>query len=241
MTGMTGTTHEHWYPSVVTGEQRRLRVYTPPGYETDSAPAYPVLYLLHGMGGDVDAWLREGRANFIMDTLLAEGRARPMLIAMPDGHFFGTDWKERRGTKIRAFNAELYQSVIPEVERLYRVGRAAKDRALAGLSMGGGQTISAGMTRPEMFRAFGIFSAGLWPEVTPLLEAALPQLRATPPAPLWIGIGRNDPLYGHCVMLRRMLEVAGIPFTYHEDDTGHTWDAWRDYLERFAPLLFQST
>ncbi|HEX4084428.1 MAG TPA: alpha/beta hydrolase-fold protein [Chthoniobacteraceae bacterium] len=237
---MTGKTHEHEYHSVVTGARRRLRVYTPPGYETESAAAYPVLYLLHGRGGGVDTWLREGRANLIMDALLAEGRARPMVLAMPDGHFFGTDWKERRDTKIRAFATDLYQCVIPEVERLYRVGREGKDRALAGLSMGGGQTISAGMARPEMFGAFGIFSAGLWPEVTPLVEPALPQLRATPPHPLWVGIGRNDQLYGHCVKLRRMLEAAGVPFTYHEDDTGHTWDAWRDYLERFAPLLFRA-
>jgi enterochelin esterase family protein len=233
-----GTVHQHWYHSAITGAARRMHIYTPPGYETETARRYPVLYLLHGAGDDDEGWIRTGRANFILDNLIAEGRARPMVVAMPDGHLFGTVWKEQRGTKLRAFAAEFYEHVMPEVERLYRVGRERNERAMAGLSMGGGQTISTGMTRPGMFGAFGIFSAGLWPEVTPLLEEALPALRETPPGLLWIGIGKRDFLYGHCAMLQRTLSVAGIPFTAHEDETGHSWRAWRDYLARFAPLLF---
>jgi enterochelin esterase family protein len=234
-----GTVHVHWYHSAITGAARRMHVYTPPGYEEAAASRYPVLYLLHGAGDDDEGWIRSGRANFILDNLIAEDRARPMVVAMPDGHLFGTNWKEARGTKLRAFAADFYEHVMPEVERLYRVGRERKDRAMAGLSMGGGQTISTGMTRPGTFGAFGLFSSGLWPEVTPLLEAALPELREKLPEVLWIGIGRRDFLYGHCTMLERTLTVAGIPFTRHEDDTGHSWRTWRDYLERFAPLLFR--
>jgi enterochelin esterase family protein len=161
-----------------------------------------------------------------------------MVVAMPDGHVFGGNWKDDRATRLRAFTADYYEHVMPEVERLYRVGRDRKQRAMAGLSMGGGQTISTGMTRPATFSAFGLFSSGLWPEVTPLLEQALPELRENLPDILWVGIGKRDFLYGHCTMLRRTLQVARIPFTYHEDDTAHSWRTWRDYLERFAPLLF---
>jgi enterochelin esterase family protein len=232
-----GAVHVHWYPSAVTGTLRRMHVYTPPGYHADAAQ-YPVLYLLHGAGDDDESWVRTGRVNFIMDNLLAGGRARPMVIVMPDGHVLGANWKEHRGTKLRAFAADFYAHVIPEAERLYRVRSDAGHRAMAGLSMGGGQTISTGMTHPGMFSAFGLFSSGLWPEITPLLEEALPGLRQNPPGPLWVGIGRRDFLFEHCALLRRTLDAGGIACTYHEDDTTHSWRTWRDYFERFAPLLF---
>jgi len=234
-----GTVHAHWYHSAVTGCARRMHVYTPPGYEADAERAYPTLYLLHGAGDDDESWVRTGRLNFILDNLAAEGRVAPMVVAMPDGHVLGRNWKEHRGTKLRAFAADFYEHIIPETERLYRARRDREGRAMAGLSMGGGQTISAGMTRPGMFGAYGIFSSGLWPEVTPLLEGALDELRAKPPGVLWVGIGRRDFLFGHCVMLTRMLAGAGVPVIYHEDDSVHSWRAWRDYLERFAPLLFR--
>jgi enterochelin esterase family protein len=217
-----------------------MHVYTPPGYESNAQLCYPVLYLLHGAGDDDASWIRTGRLNFILDNLIAQGRARPMVVAMPYGHIFGTKWTEDRPTKLRAFAADFYEYIMPETQRLYRVGTARADRAMAGLSMGGGQTISTGLTRPGMFSAFGIFSSGLWPDITPLLQSALSDLRAQPPDTLWVGIGRRDSLYQHCVLLRRTLEAAGAPFTYHEDDTTHSWRAWRDYLERFAPLLFPS-
>jgi enterochelin esterase family protein len=236
-----GTVHVHWYHSAITGAPRRMHVYTPPGYETDTAHRYPVLYLLHGAGDDDEGWTRVGRANFILDNLLSEGRVRPMVVAMPDGHILGTgaNWKENRGAKLRAFAADFFECLMPEVERLYRAGGGRKERAMAGLSMGGGQTICTGMARPGDFGAIGLFSSGLWPEVTPLLEKALPELREQPPELLWIGMGRRDFLYDHCGELRRMLMAAGIPFTYHEDDTTHSWRTWRDYLQRFAPLLFR--
>ena len=151
-----GAVHMHWYHSAVTGTVRRMHVYTPPGYETGT-DQYPVLYLLHGAGDDDEGWTRTGRVNFILDNLLAEGRVRPMVVAMPCGHVLGTTWAEHRGTKVRAFAADFYEYVMPEVERLYRVGREPKERAMAGLSMGGGQTISTGMTRPGLFSAFGLF------------------------------------------------------------------------------------
>jgi len=233
-----GAVHLHWYHSAITGAPRRMHIYTPPGYETDPARRYPVLYLLHGAGDDDAGWVRSGRANFILDNLLAQARVRPMVVAMPDGHVFGTNWKEDRGTKLRAFAADFFEHIMPSVEQLYRIDPTRARRAMAGLSMGGGQAIATGVTRPAMFGAYGLFSSGLWPEVSPLLEAALPDLRGQPPGILWIGIGRRDFLYGHCTNLRRALDVAGIPFTVHEDDTAHSWRTWRDYLARFAPLLF---
>jgi len=233
-----GTVHTHWYRSPVTGGPRRMHVYTPPGYEAGGEPL-PALYLLHGAGDDDETWVRTGRMNFIMDNLLAEGRARPTVVVMPDGHILGANWKEDREAKIRAFAEEFHRAVIPEAERLYRIAAGPKLRAMAGLSMGGGQTLAVGMTRPEMFGAFGLFSSGLWPEITPMIEAALPQLRAHAPDPLWIGIGRRDFLYEHCALLRRTLDQGGVQYGCHEDDSTHCWRTWRDYLERFAPLLFR--
>lgn len=233
-----GAVHIHWYHSVITGAARRMHVYTPPGYETDTGRGYPVLYLLHGAGETDSGWTRIGRANFILDNLIAQGRARPMILAMPHGHIFGTNWKEDRGTKIRAFAADFFEHIMPSVERLYRVVPNRAHRAMAGLSMGGGQTIATGLARPATFSAFGLFSSGLWPELSPILEAALPDLRQDPPALLWVGIGRRDFLYNHCALLRQTLDSAAISHTYHEDDSTHSWRTWRGYLERFAPLIF---
>jgi enterochelin esterase-like enzyme len=231
-----GTVHVHRYDSSITGTPRRMHVYTPPGYEAETAGEYPVLYLLHGAGDDDEGWTRSGRANCIMDNLIAAGRAAPMIVVMPHGHILDGKWKEGRAEKLAAFKADFYAHVVPDAERLYRV---SGDRAMAGLSMGGGQTVAIGLTRPALFCAFGLFSSGLWPEVTPLLTPALPALRANPPRSLWIGIGRRDFLYGHCTLLRETLTRAGVSFDYHEDDTGHSWRTWRVYLERFAPLLFR--
>jgi enterochelin esterase-like enzyme len=233
-----GAVHVHWYHSAVTGSARRIHIYTPPGYESDTTSQYPVLYLLHGAGDDDEGWVRSGRANFILDNLLAAGSIRPMIVAMPNGHVLGANWKEDRGTKISTFTADFFEHVMPETERLYRISGQRSSRAMAGLSMGGGQTIAAGLSRPAAFGAFGLFSSGLWPEVTPILESSLPALRENLPSLLWIGMGTRDFLYGHCNLLRHTLELARIPFTYHEDDTTHSWRTWRDYLARFAPLLF---
>jgi len=234
-----GSVHVHWYDSTMTGAPRRMHVYTPPGYETEIARVYPVLFLLHGAGDDDEGWTRSGRANCIMDNLIAAGRSVPMVVVMPDGHILGRNWKESRAEKLAAFDADFYRHIVPETERLYRVGRNRRDRAMAGLSMGGGQTVAVGLTRPALYCAYGLFSSGLWPEVTPLLTAALPELKENPPRILWLGIGRRDFLFGHCTLLRETLSAAGIPFAYHEDDTGHSWRTWRVYLERFAPLLFR--
>jgi enterochelin esterase family protein len=234
-----GTLHVHWYDSTVTGAPRRMHVYTPPGYETHSAREYPLLFLLHGAGDDDEGWTRSGRAHCIMDNLIAAGGAVPMVVVMPDGHILGSHWKESRATKLAAFETDFYRHIVPEIERLYRVGRNHRHRAMAGLSMGGGQTVAIGLTHPELYSAYGLFSSGLWPEVTPLLAPALPALRQNPADTLWIGIGRRDFLFAHCTLLRETLTGAGIPFSYHEDDTGHSWRTWRVYLERFAPLLFR--
>lgn len=234
-----GSTHTHWYASGATGETRRLHVYTPPGYE-EGTERYPVLYLLHGSGDDDASWIQTGRVHWMLDNLIAQGEAVPMIVAMPYGHAGGKVWKEDRARKIALFSADFHEAVIPFVEGRYRTRQEAPNRAMAGLSMGGGQTICAGLTRPDLFKAFGIFSAGLWPEAAPFLRPALGALRACLPSVLWIGIGRRDFLYPRCQELRRELAEAGVPFQYHEDGSSHTWQPWRDYFLRFARLLFRT-
>ena len=224
-----GATHVHWYHSSATGDTRRVHVYTPPGYELTST-RYPVLYLLHGSGDDDATWIETGRLPWMVDNLIAEGRALPMLVVMPYGHAGGKIWKEDRTKKIALFSQDLHECVLPLIEERYRTLPGAENRAMAGLSMGGGQTICAGLTRPDLFQDFGIFSAGVWPEVDPLLTSALGALRAAPPKVLWIGMGRRDFLYPRCTLLRERLAAAGVPFDYYEDESTHSWRAWRDYL-----------
>jgi enterochelin esterase-like enzyme len=234
-----GGTHFITHNSSLITSPRRFHIYTPPGYETETTRRYPVLYLLHGAGDDDEGWTRVGRLNLILDNLLAENRIRPMIVVMPNGHVWGgNNWKEDRARKVDAFHVDFFENIIPLTERLYHVEGSREMRAIAGLSMGGGQTIATGFTRPDLFGAYGLFSSGLWPEVTPHLDKAIPSLRENPPKTIWIGIGRRDFLFGHCTALRSRLEAAGVPFTYYEDDTGHSWRTWRDYLIRFAPLLF---
>ena len=234
-----------WYASSSLGIMRRMHVYTPPGYER-TRRRYPVLYLLHG-GGDTDAtWSTVGRAGFILDNLLAEGKAKPMLIVMPAGHVPG-----RPGSRMGAgpegdpFTQDLLADIIPYVEAHYRVSAKPEHRALAGLSMGGVQTLNIGLTNLDKFGYLGVFSSGWFPAALEEFQSKHRALLDDPKTKerlrlFWIAVGKEDQLaYRNTQSMLRVFDQHGIRYTYHESPGGHTWSNWRHYLSELAPLLFR--
>jgi enterochelin esterase-like enzyme len=242
-----GTLSKIWYDSPSLKLNRRMYVYTPPGYESRNEK-YPVFYLLHGGGGDEDAWTALGRANYILDNLIAEGRAKPMIIVMTNGNAFQTsslrtapDAPELTMENYRQyagwFEKSLVQDVIPFVEKTYRVKAGKENRAIAGLSMGGGHTVTATTEYPEVFGYIGVFSAGIW-EGTEGLEGKFLALKKSGINKYWVGCGKDDFVMESNKRLLDMLEKTGIEHEYHESAGGHTWANWRDYLSIFATKLF---
>lgn len=213
---------------------RRAHVYTPPGYE-ESKDRYPVLFLLHGSGDDDSHWSSGlGRANVILDNLLHNKQIPPMIMVMPDGHLRAPE----KTFPPDAFERELTEELLPLIDRRFRTNTS---RSICGLSMGGGQTVTAGMAHPELFSSFGIFSAGIWQNSEALFEKAITTLEkanSEPPHLIWIGIGKDDFLYTHCEALKKRLSEAHLPFTYVESEGGHVWHLWRSHLAQFAPLAF---
>jgi len=244
-----GTVHIHHYMSKATGTMRRVHVYTPPGYEGDAKAKYPVLYLLHG-SGDTDAeWSYLGRAGIILDNLAVKGKVKPMLIVMPDGHPVKSTDPSARNQNTARFSEDLLGDVIPLVEKTYRVSTSREHRALAGLSMGGMQTLSVGLANLDKFSHLGVFSAGAGgreanasafetAHAAVLGNAAKTnkQLRL-----FWIACGKADFLRPSVEALLGSLNQHGIKHTWRESEGGHTWTNWRVYLSEFAPLLFQAS
>jgi enterochelin esterase family protein len=240
-----GAVTVHWYDSKVTGSRRRVHVYTPPGYEAAASRRYPALYLLHGASGHDGQWTQIGRANVIADNLVADGKAVPMVIVMPDGHAYrpppGTPDAEKLRTE--RFEGDLLQEVIPLVERVYHVDPDRQQRAIAGLSMGGGQALAAALRHGDRFAWMGGFSSSLgW--ALPLVPAsgeAAAALNARTRL-LWIRIGTDD--YASLVKLHRQfiadLKAAGVRYEYLETDGAHMWSVWRRYLADFLPRLFHT-
>ncbi len=239
-----GALHVHYYSSSTGGPHRRLVVYTPPGYESDAGSSYPVLYLLHGSGDDETAWTEVGKANLILDNLIAAGEAEPMLLVMPNGH--PVPWSARRrglaSGNSDAFVADLLEGAVPLVESLYRADPSRERRAVAGLSMGGGQALRAGTGNLDRFAWVGAFSAAAPnPDGDPAARAFLgdPQRANERLRLLWIAVGRDDFLLERNEALKARLETAGIRHVYRLTDGGHSWPVWRGYLARMAPLLFR--
>ncbi len=239
-----GSLHVHYYSSEAGGANRRLVVYTPPGYEDEADRHYPVLYLLHGSGDNEASWTDVGRANLILDNLIAEGMAQPMLVVMPNGH--PVPWSSRRrglrSGNTEAFREDLLNAAIPLVESLYRARRDRRQRAVAGLSMGGGQALHCGAGNLDRFAWVGAFSsAAPDPDEDGVAAAFLanPERANLELELLWIGIGREDFLLERNQAFKAALDSAGIEHTYLLTDGGHSWPVWRDYLARFAPLLFR--
>jgi len=239
-----GSLHINWYQSKTINAPRRVWVYTPPGYE-EGRSKYPVLYLLHGSGDMEDGWTKIGRANLILDNLIAQGKAKPMLIVMPYGR--ALEARTLGGSSMEqpadrdAFQNDLLTDVIPLVEKTYRVSAKADDRALAGLSMGGGQTYQIGLSHLDTFHSLGAFSAAVAPNPEEQYKSAFENAGATNKKlkVFYISVGRDDRLCQPNQHMDELLTKAGIKHQFVTSEEGHVWRNWRDYLGNFAPMLFR--
>ncbi len=232
------------YFSTVTNTWRRIYVYTPAGYDERTNEKYPVLYILHGGGEDERGWATQGKTDLILDNLIADKKAKPMLVVMPDGNpvlpGFGED-------NLKLFEAELKQSIIPFVEESFSVDTGSKNRALAGLSMGGIQTLYAGVNNTQLFAYLGVFSSGwIQPMQSDLANRQYEFMKNNVNTinsnlkQLWIAMGgKEDIAYKNCQMMLAKFEELKIKYTYSEYPGGHTWPVWRNNLYNFAPLLFR--
>lgn len=250
-----GTVSRIWYDSPALGLERRMTVYTPVGYET-SGKCYPVLYLLHGMGGDEEAWISLGRTAQILDNLIAQGKARPMIVVMPNGNASqeAAPGESSRGMvpptmQLPKTMEGSYEQAFPEIvkfiDKNYRTIKSKSGRAIAGLSMGGFHSLHISKQYPDMFNYIGLFSAAIMPnkEVSsPIYENMEGKLKVQfdkNPALYWIAIGKTDFLYKANEEYRKLLDEKGYKYTYYESDEGHIWKNWRIYLTEFVPMLFR--
>ena len=251
-----GVLHRHFYKSGVVGDQRDFYVYAPPGYDPKAKKPYPVLYLLHGYSDDASGWTAVGRAHVILDNLIAQGKARPMLIVMTLGYgapeILATGW---RGVNDRAllqrnydrFRDALLTEVIPQVEKSYRVAKDRNSRAIAGLSMGGSQTLNAAFATLDKFAYIAVFSSGAslmnaggtsgWEERhkdvldNPKLKKGIKLI--------WMSTGKDDGLITNSRATVELLKKHGFNPVFLESPGAHTWINWRNYLGQYAPLLFR--
>ena len=239
-----GTLHHHLYDSSTTGGPRNAIVYTPPGYDSTSSEKYPLLVLCHGFGDDQTAWSEVGRMHQIVDNLISQGQIEPLVIVMPYGHPVSlvNRWTEDYGaSNSEAMVRDVVQDLLPMVSQHYRVTDAAKHRAIAGLSMGGGHAIEAGMRHPEVFQWVGAFSAAtpqgdLASEHKELLKH---HQEGDSWRLIWIACGEDDFLLERNRKFNDQLNQVGIQHEYVETEGGHQWQVWRDYLPTFLSKIFQ--
>ncbi len=244
-----------WYDSPTLGTTRRMMIYLPPGYE-QSRQRYPVFYLLHGSGGDETVWLEQGRAAQVLDNLIAEGKAEPMIVVMPNGNvdekaassmsdqgnvqptFAHKNWMD--GTFEQSFN-----DIMNWVDQNYRTRAAKRYRAIAGLSMGGYHSLYISANQPDDFAYVGLFSPAISRmdqgkcKIYDDLEAKLIAQFKQRPKLYWLGIGEKDFLYKDNAEFRKLLDKNRLRYTYHESGAGHEWANWRDYLVIFTQQLFK--
>ena len=239
-----GTVQSRWYTSSILGIDRRLTVYTPYGYEANPKKKYPVLYLLHGAGGDEEAWISMGRTAQILDNLIEKGLAEPMICVMPNGNpnqraaqTLGLpetemDWRDQANRD--AYVKSLCEEIVPFIEKNFRAIAKPASRAISGLSMGGGHTITASNLYPEMFDYICPLSAAgqSTAEQIATLKAAGVKL-------YFLACGTTDFLYEGSVALDKTLTEQGLDHIFYQSDGGHVWSNWRLYLNTFAPLLFK--
>ncbi|MBQ6192853.1 MAG: esterase [Prevotella sp.] len=253
-----GTVSKVWYESPTAGLTRRLTVYTPAGYET-SGKDYPVFYLLHGIGGDENAWSELGRATQIMDNLIAQGKAEPMIVVMTNGNIseeacpgetsngFHVPTMMLPKTMEGSFET-AFPDVVKFIEKTYRVKKDKAHRAIAGLSMGGFHSLFISINNPDLFDYVGLFSAAVdqqqadpngFPNIYENRNGKIDRLFAKNPKLFWIGIGKTDFLFKNNNDLRAYLDSKHHKYTYLETDGGHIWRNWRIYLSEYVPLLFK--
>lgn len=234
-----GTVRLHDYFSHPLERLRRLRVYTPPGYDANPVKRYPVLYLLHGTGDTEATWTEFGRAHLILDNLYAAGKSQPMLVVMPDGH---ADLEDEEGIdrrNLEDFEKDLLEAVVPFIDKHYRTRADACHRAICGLSMGGIQSLFIGLRHAETFAWVGGMSAWV-PEVEKCCFKALDDTnQAKERRLLWLQIGRDDPYLPQYKEFDAALERHQVQRDFHVTEGTHAWPVWRGYLSDFAPLLFR--
>ena len=250
-----GTVARRWYDSPKLDSPRRITIYTPAGYEAGK-DKYPVFYLLHGMGGDEEAWMALGRASQILDNLIAQGKAKPMIVVMTNGHTSNTAapgesskgfYKpDMRTPDIFSGDMEAnFGDVIKFVESNYRVKADKQNRAIAGLSMGGFHSLYISANYPNTFDYIGLFSPAILPPAnaaSPIyidLDVKLKTQQDNGYSLYWIGIGKTDFLFQNVVDYRSKLDSMKFKYQYRESEGGHTWANWRLYLSEFTPMLFQ--
>ena len=261
-----GIVHRHRYRSNIIGDDRDFYVYTPPGYDPAAPIRYPVLYLLHGFGDEAVSWSSVGRADAILDNLIAQGQVKPMILVMPLGYGrppkeavgwmnrHRTDaeiWRRGKGSKedielwlrfITGFRDALLAEVMPQVEQGYRVDPSRESQAIAGLSMGGTQSLYTALNRPDRFAWVGGFSSGTVPKADGSFGVDFPGLdtKGNPPLRLvWLGCGKDDFVLNQTRQLHELLQSKGVPHTYKETAGNHTFLVWRRYLAEFVSLLFR--
>jgi enterochelin esterase-like enzyme len=230
-----GSVQMRWYISKSLDATRRVHIYTPPGYERGST-RYPVLYLLHGADGDDSVWTAFGRANHILDNLIADKKLAPVVVAMPFGYAYPPMGGVEPARQRAGFERDLTEDLVAFVESNYRVHADRNHRALVGLSMGAGQALSIGLNRLELFSRVAAFSgAGANPQdaFKNLSSKANEQLKL-----LWIGCGTEDAGFNRVKDFSGFLNKAGVKHTFRSTEGAHTWLVWRRYLNEVAPLLF---
>ncbi len=243
-----GVLQQHFYKSGVVGDERDYYVYTPPGYEAKSKTKYPVLYLLHGFSDDASGWTAVGRANVILDNLIAQGKTKPMIVVMPLGYgapeilsygFGAFSHDAIRQKNFDKFREALLTEIIPRVETEYHVKTDRSSRAIAGLSMGGSESLLTGLNNLDKFAWIGSFSAG---GLADDFNAQFPALNTLPgvrPNLLWIACGTDDHLIGLNRSFRDWLKSKSIEHVDIETPGEHTWMVWRRNLATFSALLFR--
>lgn len=259
-----GNVNRVWYDSPTLGTKRRMTIYTPPTYEEGGK--YPVLYLLHGAGGDEEAWPALGRQAQILDNLIASGKAKPMIVVMTNGNancdaapgewhkgFYTPSFMgHNEGAQPKATTEEAYKDVMKYVENHYRVLKGQNNTAICGLSMGGYHTYAISKLNPGKFGYIGLFSAAIQMgqsnhgnDINSAIKAddktaaQLKALFAAKPKLYWIAIGKTDFLYDQNKTYRQYLTENNYPFEYFETGEGHIWKNWRIYLSKFATMVFK--
>jgi enterochelin esterase family protein len=236
-----GTVHRHDFLGRAAGHPLEMWVYTPPGYKADAKTVYPQLVLQHGSGDNQKTWVEHGKAHWILDNLIATGKAKPMIVMMLDGHPLGQvprDAADRRAESLKAFKSELLEEAMPLIESKYRVSKDRSLRAITGLSMGGWQSLSISLTNLDKFAWIGSFSGAVdISEIQPALDDGAgtnAKLKL-----LWIAVGKDDFLRQRNEELISALKQHDIKHEWLLSEGDHSWPVWRTYLTQFVPLLFQ--
>jgi enterochelin esterase-like enzyme len=244
-----GEIHHHFYESKIASDHRDFYVYTPPDYFADTKAEYPVLYLLHGFSDDASGWTAVGRANVILDNLIAQGKAKPMIVVMPLGYgdydVIRRGWgswsdKDLAWRNLSKFTDILLSEIMPQVEQSYRIKKERESRAIAGLSMGGAESLLTGLNHLDDFAWVGAFSSGGidlrdFSAGFPAVNASVNQKLKV----LWIACGTDDSLIKLNREFKAWLKDKGVQFTDIETPGVHDWMVWRRNLSAFAPLLFR--